>query len=529
MRLSGTLMLAALAATLLLLVAVGSASARDLSLNEQRFSLRWASLTWNTAVGSVRCPVTLRGSLHTRTFAKTSELLIGSITGATITSASCTNGRATILTGTLPWHLRYRSFTGTLPTITTVRLGLTGLNLQMSVSELTCLFSTEAAEPGVIAANVGASGEIRTMDFDNDEEIDLEDEDFLCLIGGDSSFSGSAAVDGDLVEPIVVRLIAGEPPANLRAEPSSVTIDELESSDRFTLINEGTGSASALIDRVEDEGADEFDVSGCGAGSSIRDAASCVYTVAVDERPLASGRVTVSYDDNGGIGSSRSVSIEVDVQGDDPLLRANPSEVIVEVEDQNDIVTVRNEADGAITITETEVITSDVLNPDFEATAPGCDGTLAPRENCSYIITVEDRPETEGQIDVTYRGSVSGELTLEIPVDIRGTDNEADLRATPESVSIERLETNDSFVLRNAGTGTATATIIRTELISDDRERPEFEVTGPGCGLIFIDEASCTYIVTVNSRPETDGRYVFEYEDGTGSIRRTTVEIDIAS
>ena len=56
------------------------------------------------------------GSFHARTITKTVGSLIGYITEAS--STNCSFGSATLNRASLPWHLRYRSFSGTLPNIT---------------------------------------------------------------------------------------------------------------------------------------------------------------------------------------------------------------------------------------------------------------------------------------------------------------------------------------------------------------------------------------------------------------------------
>jgi hypothetical protein len=198
---------ASLAAALLLALGTSGAGAANVSVNEQGMAIRWSALEWNAAIGTFRCPVTLRGSFHRRTLTKTTGLLVGAVTGATINDALCTGGRVTYLTGTLPWHIRYASFAGALPRIDSIRLEIVGYTLQVNLGGQECLFRTEGGEPLVVDAQVGASGEIRTMISDGDELIDLENEDFLCAWAGDSSLSGAGVVDGNIVEPIVVRLI----------------------------------------------------------------------------------------------------------------------------------------------------------------------------------------------------------------------------------------------------------------------------------------------------------------------------------
>jgi hypothetical protein len=137
MRHHKALTVSALAAVLLGAL-VGTASAGRLSLSSQTIRMTWASLTFSGGFGTVRCAVTMEGSFHSRTIAKTRESLIGYITNARI-SHPCSAGAAwahsgetnEVLGGTvsnrLPWHIRYASFTGTLPNITSMNVEVVGI------------------------------------------------------------------------------------------------------------------------------------------------------------------------------------------------------------------------------------------------------------------------------------------------------------------------------------------------------------------------------------------------------------------
>ncbi|HXE44547.1 MAG TPA: hypothetical protein VN635_05055 [Conexibacter sp.] len=120
-RSRGARLLAGLAAALLLLVAVDAASARSLSVSEQAFRAVWnpMSILQRPSGLILRCPITLEGSFQTASFIKARGRQVGQVTSAA--SGTCTGGGSlTILRETLPWRLNYRSFTGTLPSITTV-------------------------------------------------------------------------------------------------------------------------------------------------------------------------------------------------------------------------------------------------------------------------------------------------------------------------------------------------------------------------------------------------------------------------
>jgi hypothetical protein len=100
------------------------ASARNLSISHgDLFNASWRQLRFSSG-GAVagECDVTIEGSFHYRTALKVRESLVGYITHA-ITN-NCGSGSATVLTTSLPWHIRYQGFEGTLPNITGIRLRL---------------------------------------------------------------------------------------------------------------------------------------------------------------------------------------------------------------------------------------------------------------------------------------------------------------------------------------------------------------------------------------------------------------------
>jgi hypothetical protein len=138
-------LLAALAATLLLSTATGSSSARSLSVSSSNFRITWASLEFSEEFGGsfMRCPVTLEGSYHARTIAKAIGTLVGYITRGTVASTACTGGHMTILSETLPWHVTYEGFTGTLPNITRIKQLVRGFAFRMETFIGTCLISPE--------------------------------------------------------------------------------------------------------------------------------------------------------------------------------------------------------------------------------------------------------------------------------------------------------------------------------------------------------------------------------------------------
>jgi hypothetical protein len=130
-----------LLASALLAVAASAAAADHFELKNTTWRGTWRRMDIAGGFGTVECALTLEGSFHERTFAPTSGLLIGYVTRATV--GACPRGSATVLTASLPWHVRYSSFSGTLPTITAISLNISGAQVQVREPTfgITCLAS----------------------------------------------------------------------------------------------------------------------------------------------------------------------------------------------------------------------------------------------------------------------------------------------------------------------------------------------------------------------------------------------------
>jgi hypothetical protein len=119
MRTSSKLILAGMGATLLMAFAIGTASARNLSITNQNFRATFNNLEFIIEeISTTTCRVTLEGSLHARTIPKTAGTLIGYITR--VITGQCNPNVVTIQNETLPWHVRYIGFSGRLPDITLI-------------------------------------------------------------------------------------------------------------------------------------------------------------------------------------------------------------------------------------------------------------------------------------------------------------------------------------------------------------------------------------------------------------------------
>jgi hypothetical protein len=162
MRTSAKAGLTALMAALLLSAALSTASARNLEVSSQRFRVIWRTLEFQTSRGTIRCQVTLEGSFHSSTIPKVERLLIGTITRVDVKRESCEGGELLIINSTLPWHVTYESFTGTLPTITAVRLLLRRLLYRFSLLGVNCFYGT-ATDNFTFSANLNAAREVTNL------------------------------------------------------------------------------------------------------------------------------------------------------------------------------------------------------------------------------------------------------------------------------------------------------------------------------------------------------------------------------
>jgi len=144
----GKTLLAVVGAAVVLSALVGSASAGRLSLSSGTWRVTFASLTlrYLEEINAATCAITLEGSFHARSIVKRANTLFGYVTRAA--TGSCSLGSATLLTETLPWHVRYQSFAGTLPNITSMGIDIVGLAIRTrGINGTICLTITMTTEP----------------------------------------------------------------------------------------------------------------------------------------------------------------------------------------------------------------------------------------------------------------------------------------------------------------------------------------------------------------------------------------------
>jgi len=192
MRTRSKLLIAAIAAIALLGMAVSAASARNLEVSNSAngFRITWNPLTLEAAGLEARCPVTLEGTFERSSIAKRTTENIGRVTGAAV--GTCTRNRATALTETLPWEVRYSSFAGTLPNITSVSMNLIRASFRANLEGIECLAASRAEQPAGGIATIGAGGAITGFRADETRGIETTG-GFFCTIGGRARFAGSAS------------------------------------------------------------------------------------------------------------------------------------------------------------------------------------------------------------------------------------------------------------------------------------------------------------------------------------------------
>ena len=199
------LLIAAVAATALLGIAVSSASANRLEIPnwEKGFRLTWSALTLEASGIKIVCPVTLEGGFSAHTFVKRARTFIGTVTRAA--RGTCTEGLATILTETLPWDVEYSSYGGTLPNIESVTLLLIRASFRVSNGPFTCLTMLEVNEPGRGISRI-VSGEISSLEADPIAPIGVNG-GFFCEFGTKAHFAGTATAKTSEGANIRIRLI----------------------------------------------------------------------------------------------------------------------------------------------------------------------------------------------------------------------------------------------------------------------------------------------------------------------------------
>jgi hypothetical protein len=215
------LLFTGLLAALTLAALGGTGSGNRISISEQRFLAIWpreAQLNVSGSGFEVACELTLEGSFHYSTFLKTRSL-VGHITRARlgpIENCSRRNGITsyTILGTnaegrlTTPWPIFYDSFSGRLPRMEGIRLGIVGLEklIQESIFGESCLYRSTAARPAFGIVNIETNGRVTGLTADRTSEIPYDSGGFgFCPSSG--TYTGTGRATTPAGGTITVRLI----------------------------------------------------------------------------------------------------------------------------------------------------------------------------------------------------------------------------------------------------------------------------------------------------------------------------------
>ncbi len=159
------ILITSLLAIVVLATIVSSAMAARINTGGSRIVLRsLGRLTFEPNIfmfGTVECRVSLEGTMHNGLIEKVSGTLIGYITRVGV--EACNGGVAVALTVNLPWHIRYASIAGTLPSaVTSVLLVLVGGEYQIESSAATCLYGNTAIGGSQPTTKVGETTDSTT-------------------------------------------------------------------------------------------------------------------------------------------------------------------------------------------------------------------------------------------------------------------------------------------------------------------------------------------------------------------------------
>lgn len=192
-RTRGTCLLAALIAALTLAALTTGASANRISLSSPLMKYVWTSARVSGAGTTIACPLTIEGSMHSRTITKTPGLLIGQYITIRWDTSSCTGGTITALTAT-PYHLTYKTFTGTLPLFGGIKADVVGLGFEITLfgGFIHCLYRSTAAAPATGTFNVDSRGVVTGYRADEGASIPLASGAGVCPAS--VTISGTAAV-----------------------------------------------------------------------------------------------------------------------------------------------------------------------------------------------------------------------------------------------------------------------------------------------------------------------------------------------
>ncbi len=141
----------------LLASVITSAVAARINTAGSRIALRsLGRIVWEPNLfgfGTVECRLSLEGTLHNGLLDKISGTLVGYITR--VGFESCTGGTISALGTFLPWHIRYASIAGTLPSAVTSLLAVLVGEFFLESAAATCLYGEAAVGASLPTTKIG--------------------------------------------------------------------------------------------------------------------------------------------------------------------------------------------------------------------------------------------------------------------------------------------------------------------------------------------------------------------------------------
>jgi hypothetical protein len=158
------------------------------------------------------CPLTLEGSFHSTVISKEPERLIGYVTRAIINEGRCRSSGVegvTILPETLPWHIRYESFAGSLPAITRINQRVILASFRFRGAGVFCLYKSTVVSPvrGYVTLNSATPRQITSLTANEAAGLPRFEGSFICPVQGIFTGSGQVRVLGSSTNLIFIRLI----------------------------------------------------------------------------------------------------------------------------------------------------------------------------------------------------------------------------------------------------------------------------------------------------------------------------------
>lgn len=121
--------------------------------------------------------------------AKAEARLVGWVNSFDVDEDACSGGTVIPLAETLPWHILFQSFSGTLPDITAIDFIITGVAVNFS-GMVECLYESDISRPATGTFTRDTRGKITGFSLDPGTPIPTGG-----FCGDDAELAGTASVE----------------------------------------------------------------------------------------------------------------------------------------------------------------------------------------------------------------------------------------------------------------------------------------------------------------------------------------------